>query len=123
MPLTKVPDELISSRGRFRAWAVYNGTKDTTGATSTSNTNRQIVASFNVTSVSRSAAGTNVLNVPAGVLDDANNFAVCSAQGAGYASQNASVANTTTTVAVTTRALANTAALADIDGVFVGVVD
>lgn len=40
-----------------RAWVNFDGTKDTTGATSTANTNRLIRASGNVTSVLRNAAG------------------------------------------------------------------
>jgi hypothetical protein len=40
-----------------RAWVNFDGTKDTTGATSTANTNRQIRASGNVTSVLRNGAG------------------------------------------------------------------
>lgn len=93
------------------------------GAASTANTNRQIVASYNVTSVSRSAVGTNVVNVPSGVLSDIALGVPCTAQGAGYASQNAAVANTVTAIAITTRALSAPTALADIDGVFVGIVD
>jgi len=40
-----------------RAWVNFDGTKDTTGATSTANTNRLIVASGNVTSVFRNSQG------------------------------------------------------------------
>jgi hypothetical protein len=40
-----------------RAWVNFDGTKDTTGATSTANTNRQIRASGNVTSVLRNGTG------------------------------------------------------------------
>ena len=40
-----------------RAWVNFDGTKDTTGAASTANTNRLILASGNVTNVSRNAAG------------------------------------------------------------------
>jgi hypothetical protein len=40
-----------------RAWVNFDGTKDTTGATSTANTNRLIRASGNVTSVLRNSAG------------------------------------------------------------------
>jgi len=40
-----------------RAWVNFDGTKDTTGATSTSNTNRLILGSGNVTSVLRNATG------------------------------------------------------------------
>jgi len=40
-----------------RAWARFDGTKDTTSATSTSNTNRLIKASGNVTSILRNSIG------------------------------------------------------------------
>jgi len=40
-----------------RAWVNFDGTKDTTGATSTANTNRLIRASGNVTSVLRNGVG------------------------------------------------------------------
>jgi hypothetical protein len=40
-----------------RAWVNFDGTKDTTGAASTSNTNRLIRASGNVTSVLRNGLG------------------------------------------------------------------
>jgi hypothetical protein len=40
-----------------RAWVNFDGTKDTTGAASTSNTNRLIRGSGNVTSVLRNGAG------------------------------------------------------------------
>jgi hypothetical protein len=40
-----------------RAWVNFDGTKDTTGAASTANTNRQIRASGNVTSVLRNGTG------------------------------------------------------------------
>jgi hypothetical protein len=40
-----------------RAWARFDGTKDTTNATSTSNTNRLIKASGNVTSILRNSIG------------------------------------------------------------------
>jgi hypothetical protein len=40
-----------------RAWVNFDGTRDTTGAVSTANTNRLIRASGNVTSVLRNAAG------------------------------------------------------------------
>jgi len=40
-----------------RAWVNFDGTRDTTGATSTANTNRLIRASGNVTSVLRNGTG------------------------------------------------------------------
>lgn len=45
-----------------RAWVNFDGTKDTTGATSTANTNRLIRGSGNVSSVLRNAAGDYTIN-------------------------------------------------------------
>jgi hypothetical protein len=52
-------DEQTGSAPIFaaRAWAHFDGTKDTTSATSTSNTNRLIKASGNVTSILRNSIG------------------------------------------------------------------
>jgi len=44
-----------------RAWAHFDGTKDTTSATSTSNTNRLIKASGNITSILRNSIGNYTL--------------------------------------------------------------
>jgi hypothetical protein len=62
-----------------RAWVLFDGTKDTTGAASTANTNRQILASGNVSSVTRTAAGTYTVNFTT-AMSDANfaAFATCS---------------------------------------------
>jgi len=54
-----------------RAWANFDGTKDTTGTTSTANTNRLIRASGNVTSVLRNAAGNYTLTFTT-AMPDAN---------------------------------------------------
>jgi hypothetical protein len=45
-----------------RAWVKFDGTRDTTGATSTANTNRFIYESGNVTSVLRTSIGDYVVN-------------------------------------------------------------
>jgi hypothetical protein len=45
-----------------RAWVNFDGTRDTTGAVSTANTNRFIRSSGNVTSVLRNAAGDYTVN-------------------------------------------------------------
>jgi hypothetical protein len=45
-----------------RAWVSFDGTKDTTGALSTANTNRLILASGNVTSVQRGGLGNYTVN-------------------------------------------------------------
>jgi hypothetical protein len=52
-----------------RAWVNFDGTKDTTGAASTANTNRQIRASANVTSVLRNAAGDYTVTFSTGMTD------------------------------------------------------
>jgi hypothetical protein len=54
-----------------RAWVNFDGTKDTTGATSTANTNRLIRASGNVTSVLRNGTGDYTVNF-ATEMNDAN---------------------------------------------------
>jgi hypothetical protein len=52
-----------------RAWVNFDGTKDTTGAASTANTNRLINASGNVTSVLRNAAGDYTITFTTGMPD------------------------------------------------------
>jgi hypothetical protein len=52
-----------------RAWVNFDGTKDTTGATSTANTNRLIRASGNVTSVLRNGAGDYTVNFTTAMPD------------------------------------------------------
>ena len=52
-----------------RAWVNFDGTKDTTGATSTSNTNRLIRASGNVSSVLRNGAGDYTISLTTAMLD------------------------------------------------------
>jgi hypothetical protein len=54
-----------------RAWVNFDGTRDTTGAVSTANTNRFIRSSGNVTSVLRNAAGDYTVNF-ATAMSDAN---------------------------------------------------
>lgn len=54
-----------------RAWVRFDGTKDTTGATSTANTNRQILGSGNVTSVLRNSVGNYTITLTT-ALTDAN---------------------------------------------------
>ena len=51
------------------AWVNFDGTKDTTGAASTANTNRLIRASSNVTSVLRNAAGDYTVNFTSALVD------------------------------------------------------
>jgi len=54
-----------------RAWVNFDGTKDSTGATSTANTNRLILGSGNVASVLRNAAGNYTINFTT-AMPDAN---------------------------------------------------
>lgn len=52
-----------------RAWVNFDGTKDTTGAASTANTNRLIRASGNVTSVLRNGTGNYTVNFTTAMPD------------------------------------------------------
>lgn len=52
-----------------RAWVTFDGTKDTSGATSTSNTNRLINGSGNVSSVARNGTGDYTVNLTTAVAD------------------------------------------------------
>ena len=52
-----------------RAWVNFDGTKDTTGAVSTANTNRLIRGSGNVTSVLRNAAGDYTITFTTAMTD------------------------------------------------------
>jgi hypothetical protein len=54
-----------------RAWVAFDGTKDTTGAVSTANTNRLIRASGNVASVLRNGTGDYTINFTT-AMPDAN---------------------------------------------------
>lgn len=54
-----------------RAWVNFDGTRDTSGAVSTANTNRLIRASGNVTSVLRNAQGDYTVNFTT-AMSDAN---------------------------------------------------
>ena len=69
-----------------RAWVLFDGTKDTTGSVSTANTNRQILASGNVTSVLRNGTGDYTITFTT-AMADANYCAVKSVEvssGFGY---------------------------------------
>jgi hypothetical protein len=57
-----------------RAWVNFDGTKDTTGAASTANTNRLIRSSGNVASVLRNAAGSYTVTFTTAMPD--TNYAV-----------------------------------------------
>jgi len=68
-----------------RAWVNFDGTKDTTGAVSTANTNRLIRSSGNVTSVLRNGTGDYTVNFTTAMSDA--NYAI-------IATQNGSVGST-----------------------------
>lgn len=54
-----------------RAWVNFDGTRDTTGAVSTANTNRFIRASGNITSVLRTSIGSYIITIST-PMNDAN---------------------------------------------------
>jgi hypothetical protein len=62
-----------------RAWVNFDGTKDTTGAVSTANTNRLIRASGNVTSVLRNGTGDYTITFTAAMPEA--NYTVCASAG------------------------------------------
>jgi len=66
-----------------RAWVNFDGTKDTTGAASTANTNRQIRASGNVTSVLRNGTGDYTITFTT-AMPDANYAVVCACKFPNY---------------------------------------
>ena len=100
-----------------RAWVNFDGTRDTTGAVSTANTNRLIRASGNVSSVSRTGTGLYNVNFAIPFLD-ANYAAIFGSktgsntgqsitiQVGGY-TQNATKNNSFVTVFVSTSSGAN----------------
>ena len=102
-----------------RAWVNFDGTKDTTGTASTSNTNRLIRASGNVTSVLRNNTGDYTITFTT-AMPDANYAAMLSGgsqaatQGRGFMEQHDSVLRSTTQLRVysltdTTSAVADSA--------------
>jgi hypothetical protein len=78
-----------------RAWVNFDGTKDTTGAASTANTNRLIRGSGNVTSVLRNGVGDYTVTFTTGMADA--NYVIC-----GSAAGNTTNMWTTTPADVTT---------------------
>ena len=52
-----------------RAWVLFDGTKDSTGAASTANTNRLILSSGNVSSVLRNGTGDYTVNFTTALAD------------------------------------------------------
>jgi trimeric autotransporter adhesin len=95
-------DEQTGSAPIFaaRAWANFDGTKDTTNATSTSNTNRLIKASGNVTSILRNSIGNYTLTFRT-ALPNANYAAVATGfLSSGNAAIITTDASTTSTVTI-----------------------
>jgi hypothetical protein len=83
-----------------RAWANFDGTKDTTSATSTSNTNRLIKASGNVTSILRNSIGNYTLTFRT-ALPNANYAAIATGfLSSGNAAIVTTDASTTSTVTI-----------------------
>jgi hypothetical protein len=60
-----------------RAWVNFDGTRDTTGAVSTANTNRLILASGNVTSVLRGSSGSYTITFTTAMSDSNYSVQVC----------------------------------------------
>jgi hypothetical protein len=88
-----------------RAWVNFDGTKDTTGATSTANTNRLIRGSGNVASVLRNATGDYTVTFTT-AMPDANYCVQCTGESSAASSTNDSVfgikdSSTLTTTSVT----------------------
>jgi len=71
-----------------RAWVNFDGTRDTTGAVSTANTNRFIRASGNVTSVLRNGTGDYTVTFTTAMSDA--NYSYC-ASVISFASNNATI--------------------------------
>lgn len=98
-----------------RAWVNFDGTRDSTGATSTANTNRFIRASGNVASVLRNGAGDYTITFTT-AMPDANFAASVSSQflasGAGV-TYSSMVSNNRTTSSVRVISVSNSFAATD----------
>jgi hypothetical protein len=73
----------------IRAWANFHGGVDSNGSTSTANTNRQIRASGNVTSVLRNAVGNYTVTLTTALQD--TNYSVIASVSRGTASSGTNV--------------------------------
>lgn len=76
---SSVTEAKLSNIPVIRAWVNFDGTRDTSGAVSTSNTNRFIRAQHNVTSVLRNALGDYTITFTNQLSD--NNYAVTATAG------------------------------------------
>ena len=84
-----------------RAWVNFDGTKDTTGATSTSNTNRLIRGSGNVTSVLRNGTGDYTVTFTTAMTDANYSVALCTTGGSsGNVTRNILIAGANATGAI-----------------------
>ena len=102
----------LASMFACRAWVSFDGTKDTTGAVSTSNTNRLIRGSGNVTSVLRNAAGDYTITFTT-AMTDANYCAIGTTGPKGNNSESVSVFAYTSSSAVRVQSHSGGAVLAD----------
>jgi hypothetical protein len=84
-----------------RAWVNFDGTKDTTGAASTSNTNRLIRASGNVTSVLRNDPGDYTITFTTAMPDANYSWSVSGHRGDSAGSPSTAAAYSTTSNAYT----------------------
>lgn len=114
---------MLGGQSPAKAWVVFDGERNTGGTLDATNTNRQIIASYRVGSVSRTAAGTYTVNIEAGALPDANYCAVMSSVGQGLASRNATFSHTATQLGVTTRSVSAPGTLIDVARVDVAIFD
>lgn len=113
---------MLGGQSPAKAWVQFNGERNTSGTLDATNTNRQIIASYNVTSVARVAAGQYRVNFTTG-MPDANYVCLNSGIGQGFSSRDASFTNTTSQCGITTRALQTPGTLADIAAVDVVIFD
>jgi hypothetical protein len=101
-----------------RAWVNFDGTKDTTGAASTANTNRLIRGSGNVTSVLRNSVGNYTVTFTT-AMPDANYSAVCAgsfADGTNDKNQEVVIARNSTPLTTSScRLMSGDAASAQVD--------
>jgi len=95
-----------------RAWVSFDGTKDTTGAVSTSNTNRLIRGSGNVASVLRNAAGDYTITFTT-AMTDANYCAIGTTGPKGSNSETFTIFAYTSSSAVRVQSHSGAALLSD----------
>lgn len=99
-----------------RAWVNFDGTKDTTGATSTANTNRLILGSGNVTSVLRNSTGNYTVTFTTAMSDV--NYATQLSLDSG----NRHNVSSPTTSNVTVVSYNTAGSVADVTGIYVTII-